>query len=461
MKFLKKKVLIFLGLSAILGLILIIKTPESIARDNEVKISGQRSSAVVINHSNADISKIPESYITQAKTNLKVFYIHTSHGSQIISGMETLENSLGSLYAFNSTGSGGSLKIEEEYGDLGSNGDLGWEYQVRDKLDQSGNNTNVVMISWCGGVSENNSSGINAYLNAINRLETDYPNTTFVYMTGHLDGTGVNGNLNKMNTLIRNYANANKKVLFDFADIESYNPSGSYFLNKNADDGANYSGGNWASESCANNSGNSLCSSSECAHSEPLNCNLKGRAFWWMAARLAGWNGSSVSSPAPTVPNTPSPTPSPSPSPAPTPVASPTTASVVAEERSLVSWIDTSMTSRLSGKILLQVEKNGEAWYIYPVNKKKYYLGRPSDAFNVMRRLGLGATHQYISSHTIFPDSVLGKILLDVEKNGEAYYIYPVNKKKYYLGRPQDAFNIMRSLGLGITNVNLRKIEVE
>ena len=175
MKFLKKKVLIFLGLSAILGLILIIKTPESIARDNEVKISGQRSSAVVINHSNADISKIPESYITQAKTNLKVFYIHTSHGSQIISGMETLENSLGSLYAFNSTGSGGSLKIEEEYGDLGSNGDLGWEYQVRDKLDQSGNNTNVVMISWCGGVSENNSSGINAYLNAIDRLRQIIP----------------------------------------------------------------------------------------------------------------------------------------------------------------------------------------------------------------------------------------------------------------------------------------------
>ncbi|OGF21367.1 hypothetical protein A2257_01650 [Candidatus Falkowbacteria bacterium RIFOXYA2_FULL_38_12] len=456
MKILNKKALISLGLLAILGLILIIKAPDSIAQNNEVKISGQLSSAIVINHSNADISKVPESYVTQAKTNLKVFYIHTSHGSQIISGMETLRNSLGSLYSFNSTGSGSSLKIEEEYGDLGSNGDLGWEYQVRDKLDQSGNNTNVVMISWCGGASENTTSGINAYLNAMNQLEKDYPNTTFVYMTGHLDGTGVNGNLNKMNTLIRNYANTNKKVLFDFADIESYDPSGSYFLNKNADDGANYSGGNWASEWCENNSGNSLCSSCECAHSEPLNCNLKGRAFWWMAARLAGWNGTS----SPTPPSTP---------PAEDPPSTPpdeeetpdTTLSVVEQERLLVSWVDTALATRLSGRILLQIEKNGEAWYIYPKDKKKYYLGRPSDAFNVMRRLGLGATHQYISSHTIFPDSVLGKILLDVEKNGEAYYIYPINKKKYYLGRPQDAFNIMRSLGLGITNVNLRKIGVE
>jgi len=32
----------------------------------------------------------------------------------------------------------------------------------------------------------------------------------------------------------------------------------------------------------------------ECAHSQALNCVLKGRAFWWMMARLAGWNGTHV-----------------------------------------------------------------------------------------------------------------------------------------------------------------------
>jgi hypothetical protein len=75
-----------------------------------------------------------------------------------------------------------------------------------------------------------------------------------------------------------------------------------------------------------------------------------------------------------------------------------------------------------------------------------------------MRELGLGATHNFISSHTIYPDNVLGKILLDVEKNGEAYYIYPKDKKAYYLGRPADAFRIMRELGLGITNSDLNRI---
>jgi hypothetical protein len=122
------------------------------------------------------------------------------------------------------------------------------------------------------------------------------------------------------------------------------------------------------------------------------------------------------------------------------------------------NYIDWDMSNKLKGKILLQVEQNGEAYYIYPDDLKRYYLGRPKDAFNVMRNLGLGATHDFITSHTIYPTNVLGKILLDVEQNGEAYYIYPKDKKAYYLGRPADAFRIMRELGLGITNYDLNKI---
>jgi len=117
-----------------------------------------------------------------------------------------------------------------------------------------------------------------------------------------------------------------------------------------------------------------------------------------------------------------------------------------------------NLSERVKGQILLQVESCGEAYYIYPDDTKKYYLGRPRDAFNVMRQLGLGATHEFITSHTIYPDHVLGKILLDVEDQGKAYYIYPKDKKAYYLGRPADAFKVMRELGLGITNSDLSKI---
>ncbi|MFA6514461.1 MAG: C39 family peptidase [Patescibacteria group bacterium] len=114
--------------------------------------------------------------------------------------------------------------------------------------------------------------------------------------------------------------------------------------------------------------------------------------------------------------------------------------------------------NKTTGYILLQVEKNGEAWYVYPQNQKRYYLGRPDDAFKIMKQLALGAKHDYIFKTDIFPDRLSGVILLDVEKNGEAYYIYPSNKKKYYLGRPDDAFKIMRELGLGINNSDLNNI---
>ena len=48
---------------------------------------------------------------------------------------------------------------------------------------------------------------------------------------------------------------------------------------------------NWADEWCAANPGSDLCDSCSCAHSKALNCNRKSRAFRWMMARLAGWNG--------------------------------------------------------------------------------------------------------------------------------------------------------------------------
>ena len=117
-----------------------------------------------------------------------------------------------------------------------------------------------------------------------------------------------------------------------------------------------------------------------------------------------------------------------------------------------------SLADRLSGYILLEVEANGEAWYVYPNNLNRYYLGRPDDAFKIMRTLGLGATHSFITSQTIFPSYVSGKILLDVETNGEAYYINPRTRTKHYLGRPADAFAVMRQLSLGITTSNLSQI---
>lgn len=169
----------------------------------------------------------------------------------------------------------------------------------------------------------------------------------------------------------------------------------------------------------------------------------------------------------------------------------------------------------LAGRILLDVEQNGEAWYVLPSSYERVSLGRPADAFRVMRELGLGIRKADLSAlppaffavagadtdsdgladsfeealgtdperadtdgdgyqdkeelqqnysptgpsrfQTNQPllNRMKGRILLQVEGAGQAWYVYPVDNKRYYLGRPEDAFRIMRELSLGITHANL------
>jgi ribosomal protein L30/L7E len=133
----------------------------------------------------------------------------------------------------------------------------------------------------------------------------------------------------------------------------------------------------------------------------------------------------------------------------------------VESEKKMLTKIDTNLSNKLSGKILLQIEEKGEGWYINPANKKRYFLGRPADAFNIMRELGLGISNKDFDSFKgVAPKRLAGRILIKVEDSGKAYYVNPDNLKIYYLGRPADAFKVMRELGLGISNSNIRKIDI-
>jgi len=172
----------------------------------------------------------------------------------------------------------------------------------------------------------------------------------------------------------------------------------------------------------------------------------------------------------------------------------------------------TAQYNNIKGKILLKVEDAGKAYYVHPSNKKIYYLGRASDAFVVMREQGVGITttdlkkipiglsatsgvdqdndglsniledalgtdktnvdtdgdgyadkieiennynplgsgKQQIDLH--FAIKQQGYIFLQVEDKGEAWYVNPKDNKRYFLGRFFDAFNIMKTMSLGISN---------
>lgn len=257
---------------------------------------------LLINHSNTSLSVIPDQYITAARNTLHIMYGHTSHGSQLTDAMSSLRSwktGYDTKYAFSSTIQSGYLHIVDGSftgaSDLGNPNLTAWEATTRQYIADH-TETNVVMWSWCGQVSSASEADINTYLNLMNGLEVDFPNVVFVYMTGHLDGSGTAGNLHQRNEQIRNYCRANKKVLYDFADIESYDPDGNEYLSKFANDNCDYDSDenssldkNWATDWQTAHPGEWFDTS--CAHSQPLNGNRKAYAAWYLFARIAGWNG--------------------------------------------------------------------------------------------------------------------------------------------------------------------------
>jgi hypothetical protein len=149
--------------------------------------------AITADHTScAAFDLVPASYIEDVKNDYRIFYGHTSHGSQVVTGMAMLLDE-DPLYAYND--GPGSLTLTEYGDDLGHNGDVTWVPITRSYLDNPSYDINVVVWSWCGGCSDNTEEGIDIYLGAMNALEVDYPGVIFVYMTGHLDGTGPSGNL--------------------------------------------------------------------------------------------------------------------------------------------------------------------------------------------------------------------------------------------------------------------------
>jgi len=257
-----------------------------------------KSIAKTADHATADLSNLTTKQIENAKEKLHIAYGHTSHGSQITTGMQGLVGFKGALYAFNNGGTDSTLDLRDRpfsgASDLGNPNRTAWATATRNYLDNY-SDINVIIWSWCGQVSSATEDDINTYLNLMNQLEIDYPNVHFVYMTGHLDGSGETGNLHIRNEQIRTFCNENDKLLYDFADIESYDPDGNTnYMLLNANDGCYYDSdgdgsrdANWAIDWQNSHTEGVDWYNCSSAHSQPCNANLKAYGAWNLWVQIA------------------------------------------------------------------------------------------------------------------------------------------------------------------------------
>ncbi len=271
-----------------------------------ISIKADRDIPLIIDHTHAHSfhqNPVGDSAIIDTKNKLHIAYEHTSHGSQIVDGMIALapfmEGKGGDpdVYSFNSTFLHDNA-MDSYAPDPAQARDLGypqWSNATRNYLLAPENSDcNVVIWSWCGQVSSKTEQQmIDDYLTPMSNLEDEFPDVMFVYMTGHVDGSGLTGNLHLRNEQIRNYCNANNKILYDFADIESYDPDVNYYGDKNVTDNCDWNNGthsgNWATDWQDTHTQDVDWYSCSCAHSQALNGNMKAYAAWMLWVFLAGW----------------------------------------------------------------------------------------------------------------------------------------------------------------------------
>lgn len=193
---------------------------------------------------------------------------------------------------------------------------------------------------------------------------------------------------------------------------------------------------------------------------------------------------------------------------------------VVTDEESLMGEVDARIMQKLAGRTLMQVERHGFIWYLEPTVLKKFYLENGLKTNRALEQFGLGITNADLAKipvggiagsdmadadgdglsdameealgtdpanadsdndgvsdsdellkHNTNPqgfgrllyDTKLaqrlnGRILLQVESHGEAWYVN--DGKRYYVNTGEQALSILGKLSLGITNADIRTIPV-
>ncbi|MGD8563633.1 MAG: hypothetical protein PVG03_13900 [Desulfarculaceae bacterium] len=281
----------FLGKGWCKGLLLVLLLAAPLAFT-----AGASADPIIIDHNCTDIYQIPDQYVQAVKDNVAWHYAHTSHGEQLDIGLAHLaiaDGRFASVIGFGELpGDPGTLQVfdGQTWDETYITPDLYWESDYGRQLTRNVLNNNpsinVSGWAWCTQLDYYGAGEVQAYLDNMAAFEAAYPDVTFIYFTGNAQATGWEGyNRQICNNQIRDWVlndpDANR-VLFDFADLDAwwYNSgTGNWEVNTYSFNGVDVLTEHWAYQG-----------EEEGGHTTFASCENKGRAVWWMMARIAGWN---------------------------------------------------------------------------------------------------------------------------------------------------------------------------
>lgn len=254
------------------------------------------SEPLMIDHNCCDLDIVPTAWVDSVQANLRLHYAHTSHGGQLTTGLDRIETAepeysvaRGSSYL--PAEAGAFCIFDGQEHDTYITPDEYWETKAgmdftRNVLDNNPS-VNVSMWSWCTQLTYYSEAQVQAYLDSITVLEAEYPGVVFIYMTNNAQATGSSGyNRFLRNEQIRQHCLAGNRVLFDFADLDSW------WFNPVSEE---WEHATYEYESDTVHVEHPQFNGDQAGHTTYESCEQKGKAVWWMMARLAGWTGATSS----------------------------------------------------------------------------------------------------------------------------------------------------------------------
>jgi len=219
--------------------------------------SSPLSGSIIVDHTCTDLDTIPDSAIQEARKMSSVLR-HASVGNNISAGLDDLQSMDG--------------KYDRANLRFSNRGNPGWQAKVDDLDTYVAQHLSEYAIFAQKFCFIDVGADWTYYRDHMEALEATYPDKVFVWWTMPLMTDLWGPAWDEYNAAIRSYCLANDKILFDIADIESHDPAGNPVFSGVYE--ALYPGYTYDE-----------------GHLNETGRRRVAAAYWWLMARLAGWDG--------------------------------------------------------------------------------------------------------------------------------------------------------------------------